>query len=357
MPTFNGAMLRLARQYRGLSQTDLADRINVDSAIISRAENGISEPSLAVIARCAETLSVRPNLFDRAFQPAGIPVSFHAMWRKKQSVAQREIERVLADANFRAWHLRMLMPSIVFEPELPIPSYEPGEYDRSAADIARLVRRAWNIPSGPLPNLTSLVESAGVFVFHADLEKIDVDGLTLRLAGLPPIIVLNKHMPADRMRFTLAHELGHIVMHVYPSEDMETEANQFAREFLAPSNDLRPYFAGQRVDLRTLARLKMEWRISMNSLLYAANDLGFLTARQKTSMWAMFNKLGYKKREPAELDFEHEPTRSDKDLLNAHVQSLGYSWDELAEMLGFPVDDVLEMYGLPKPRHGLRLVS
>lgn len=357
MSTFNGAMLRLARQFRGFHQTDLAERISVDSAIISRAENGISEPSPAVIARCAEALSVHPKLFEKSFHPAGVPVSFHALWRKRQSVSQREIDRVLADANFRAWHLRMLMPSVIFEPELPIPTYEVGEYDKDPAQIAGLVRRAWNIPAGPLPNLTSLVERAGIFVFHADLEKIDVDGLTIRLAGLPPIIILNKHMPADRMRFTLAHEIGHIVMHVYPSEDMEKEANTFARELLIPTNDLHPYLIGQKIELKTLARLKMEWRVSMGSLLYAAGDLRVLTERQKTSMWVMFNKLGYKKREPAELDFEHEPTTSDKELLYTHVQSLGYSWDELAEMLGFPVDDVLDMYGLPKPRRGLRLVS
>lgn len=74
-------------------------------------------------------------------------------------------------------------------------------------------------------------------------------------------------------------------------------------------------------------------------------------------MWSMFNKLGYKKREPAELDFEREPTRSDKDLLYAHIDNLGYSWEELAEMLGFPADDLLEMYNLPKPKRGLRLVT
>ena len=165
---FNGAMLRLARQYRGFHQKELAEKVGVDAAIISRAENAALQPSASVISKCSEVLRVPETFFGSSYQPSGLPMSFHPLFRKRPSVSQREIDRVLADANIRALHLRALLPSVAFEPELALPRFEPGEYDNDCREIARLVRRAWGIPAGPLIDLTSYVERAGVFVFHSE---------------------------------------------------------------------------------------------------------------------------------------------------------------------------------------------
>ena len=356
MSGFNGAMLRLARQFRGFHQKELADRIGVDAAILSRAENGALQPSDAVLEKSADALSVRAAFFDKSYHPSGLPLSFHPMFRKRQSVSQREIDRVLAGANVRAMHLRELMPSIIFEPELTIPHYEPGEYGNDCREIAKLVRRAWSVPTGPLVNLTNYVERAGIFVFHADLEKIDVDGLTLRLVGLPPVVVLNSQMSADRMRFTLAHELAHLVMHSIPTPEMEKEANEFASGLLLPTDDIRPYFRGRRIDLPLLARLKPEWRVSMAALAYAADELGYLGPGQKQLLWKIYSARGYKRNgEPPELNFPVEQTTLNRRLIDAHIE-MGYSLDDLAELFALPVDDVCAMYGIARPRGGLRLV-
>lgn len=357
MPPFNGVMLRLARQYRGFPQKELAGRIGVDAAVLSRAENNAYQPSDSVIAKCATALDVPEEFFRFSYEPIGIPVSFHPMWRKRQSVSQREIDRVLADANIRALHLRLLLPSVSLEPELPLPQYEPGEYGNDCREIARLVRRSWGMPAGPVMNLTAFVERAGVFVFHLDLEQIDVDGLTLRLPGLPPMILLNRHLPADRMRFTLAHEVCHLIAHRVPSAEMEKQANEFASEFLIPRDDVRPYFKGRRIDLTLLAHMKPEWRVSMASLLYAAGDLGYLRPGQSQMLWKKFSAMRYRLREPQELDFPAEQTTLDRFLIEAHVTELGYSMDGVGKMLAFPVSDICNMYGLPKPNRGLRLVN
>jgi Zn-dependent peptidase ImmA (M78 family)/transcriptional regulator with XRE-family HTH domain len=350
-------MLRLARQYRGFHQKELAGRIGVDAAVLSRAENNAYQPSDSVIAKCAIELNVLETFFYFTYEPTGIPVSFHPMWRKRQSVSQREIDRVLADANIRALHLRQLLPSVSMEPELPLPRFEPGEYGNDCREIARLVRRTWGMAAGPVINLTALIERAGVFVFHLDLEQIDVDGLTLRRPGLPPMILLNRYLPADRMRFTLAHELCHLIAHQVPSLEMEKQANDFASEFLIPHNDVRPYFKGRRIDLTLLAHMKPEWRVSMASLLYAAGDLGYLGPGQKQMLWKKFSAMRYRLREPQELDFPIEQTTLDRFLIEAHVAELGYTMEDLSKMLAFPAEDICNMYGLPKPRRGLRVVN
>ena len=55
--------------------------------------------------------------------------------------------------------------------------------------------------------------------------------------------MINSRVPTDRKRMTLAHELGHIVMHSEPihlSKQSEEEAMRFAAEFLMPAHLIRP---------------------------------------------------------------------------------------------------------------------
>jgi Zn-dependent peptidase ImmA (M78 family)/transcriptional regulator with XRE-family HTH domain len=359
VPEFNGAMLRMARQFRGFQQKELAERTHIDPAIISRAENGAVVPSDGVIGRLGQELNVPESLFGFAFQPVGLPISYHPMWRKRQSVSQRETDRVLADANMRGLHLRRMLPSVEFEPELTIPRIEPGECGNDCREIARLVRRAWGMPAGAIANLTEYVERAGIFVFHVDLEKkVDVDGLTLRLAGLPPVIVLNSRMPADRMRFSLAHELAHLVMHPVPTSEMEKQANEFASELLIPSRDIHACFVGKRIDLKLLAQLKPEWRVSMAALLYAAGEIGAIGPGQSQNLWRQYNSHRYKTvGEPPELNFAVEKPSLGEFLVRAHIDDLGYSFAEMTALLGLPEDDIRTMYGLPALRRGLRVIS
>ena len=85
-----------------------------------------------------------------------------------------------------------------------------------------------------------------------------------------PMIVLNSEQPSDRLRFTLAHELGHLVMHRFPGPEMETEANDFASALLMPKNEITIALRGRRIDMATLAAFKPEWRVSMQAILSCA---------------------------------------------------------------------------------------
>jgi Zn-dependent peptidase ImmA (M78 family) len=42
------------------------------------------------------------------------------------------------------------------------------------------------------------------------------------------------------LRWTLVHEIGHILMHRFPTDNMEREADEFAAEFLLPAKDVKP---------------------------------------------------------------------------------------------------------------------
>lgn len=109
----------------------------------------------------------------------------------------------------------------------------------------------------------------------------------------------------DRLRFSLAFQLGHLVMHTYspvPADrEISHEANLFAAELLMPEETIREDFM-DGITLPILAQLKRKWKVSMISLLYRADDLGFLTPNQKRYLVQQFNDAKIRRREPVELD-------------------------------------------------------
>lgn len=353
----NGDLLRIARQYRGFNQRELAERLGVEPSTISRAENGVVQPAESLVLRCAAELRFPKDFFYMPDRIYGLPVSVHSMWRKKAAVSQRDSDEFLAGINIRIVHLRRLLRALEYEPKFPIPRFEVSDFDGDVETIASHVRRTWLLPSGPIANLTSAIESAGIFVFHIDLERTDIDGVTIAAPDVPPCIFLNKNLPGDRMRFTLAHELGHVVMHRYPSENMEDEANQFAGALLVPRIDIHNEFVRRKVDLRLFARLKPIWRVSMQNLLFRAGKLGYISKQQSQYLWRQMNFHKMRLREPPELDVPVEPASLVPQLIELHMNSLKYTVEDMVEMLKVSATDLAEMYGIKPTRPSFRIVS
>jgi len=339
-------MFRLGRQYRDYTQQQVALATGVQPSTISRIENGVLQPSEEVTQRIANHFRLPVSFFKQPEQLYGLPLSVHPMWRKKAAVSQGDIDRALAGMNIHLLHLRKLRSSINFRPVLPLPEMDVESYQGDVAQIAQLLRRTWQMPSGPVRDLTAWVERAGCFVVHLELPDESMDGVTLRSPDLAPCIFLNKQLPADRMRFTLAHELGHLIMHRYPTPDMESEANRFAGAFLVPAADIQPYFSGRRITLQLLASLKPEWRVAMQSLLYRARDLGYVDANQSRYLWMQFNKNRMRMREPPELDFPVEQPTLAPRIVQLHLEELGYSTADLQAVLNMYEEELIQLHSI-----------
>ena len=234
----NGEMLRLARQRIGLRQVDAAPRLGIEQPLLSRMENGVAEITDEVLIR-AERVYGLPKSFYYLTDPVlGAPVSVHPMWRRKADVSARELDAVVAELNIRVIHLRRFLESVEVAHSADVPRLDIDRYE-NPEEIAGIVRAHWKIPRGPILNLTALVERAGILVVHSPLSGASVSGVTFSAPGVPPLVVLNIDQPADRMRFSLAHELGHLVMHRFPSPEMEREAHEFAAALLMPAEEIR----------------------------------------------------------------------------------------------------------------------
>ncbi|AHB77612.2 hypothetical protein X636_20905 [Pandoraea pnomenusa] len=320
---------------------------------LSKLEQGLRPATGTVVARLADALSCPASFFCRSERVYGAPMSAHPFFRKKASVAKGSIERLIADLNVRIGHVRTFLHSADFQPELPFPEYDPEEIG-GAQEVARNVRRAWYAPSGPIGNLTEYAERAGCIVVYCDMPDAGIDGASYRIPDLPPLIFLNRNRPADRLRFSLAHEIGHLVMHRYPTPAMEDEADSFASELLMPASDIGPQLSGLTLD-RAMG-MKPFWKVSMAALIFRATTLGRIDGGKAQWLWRQMSSRGYRTQEPSAVDFPREKSSVFDALLENLTDHLGYTDEDLVQSLDLYHDELAKMYGLRSQR-GLRLVT
>lgn len=347
---FNHELLLLARQYRGRSQAEVAARAGLDQGHYSRIERGLlnTPPSDNSVNAIANALEFPPAFFFQGDELSGLPLSVHdAAWRKRATVKVGDLKRLHAELNIRIMHIRRYLQAIELDAEIPLPRLDVDEMG-GPEKVAQHVRRSWMISPGPINNLTAYCERAGVLVIHCNfVEKID--GVTMRLRDVPPIIFLNESAPADRMRHSLAHELGHLIMHSIPTDSMEEEADSFASELLAPIAEVRSDLIGGKITLERLVQLKKYWKISVASHLYKAGKYGLLNKNQSSYLWRQLSARGWKKSEPEETQFPIEKPSLFNQVISLHEKDLGYDADDLSQMLLCSINDVRAFYGVAAP--------
>lgn len=335
----NPKMITLARESRGLTQSDLANELGVTQGKLSKIEQDLLPVSDETLAELSSFLNYPKNFFHKPDTVCGHAINLH---RKRSALPQKTLRKIDAHLNIRKLHLHTLLDDIEITgngvPECPVAEHGSPE------EVALHIRKLWKVPDGPVENMTNLLEKAGCIVVHCDFESQMIDGVSVRNKDLPPVIFVNKDIPGDRLRFTLAHELGHLVMHTVPSPDAENEADKFASELLMPAKQIMLNFAGSRVDLMKLAGLKPVWKVSMAALLVRAGKLGFLTDRQSQYLWMQFSKAGYRTKEPAQLDIPQERPRLLNEIVKVHLEEISKTHDVLAELLGINESEFAQMY-------------
>lgn len=371
----NGGMLLLARNRRRKTQTELAAESGVAQAAISRIENGTKDAlSQEEIQSIARSLGFPVSFFYEQEPLYRTPMSLHgAAFRKKASVPAKDQHEVVSLANLYVMHFRKLLDAVDLEPEFPLLQFEVIDDKSSvsenangvtsASEAAGKVRAAWQVGDGPILNLVRFVEATGVFVVEGDFGKADIDGVTLRPPGMKPVIVLNRNRPADRKRFSLAHEYGHVVLHAFPYEAMELEANEFAAELLMPQAGILPDLK-RGVTIPRLGQLKQKWRTAMSALIYRAKTLGAISNEAATTLYKRMSASGYRTKEPVEFDIPAETGKLAGQLVDLHLNELGYTLEELAEAVKIEPVEFAVMHGLAtpevverlKPKPKLRLV-
>jgi Zn-dependent peptidase ImmA (M78 family)/transcriptional regulator with XRE-family HTH domain len=350
--TINPRMITLAREAEGLTQSALAHSAGVSQATLSKVEHGLEEPNAILIDSMASECKVPREFFVQADDVLGESVVdfYH---RKRLTLPAKPLKRAHAVVNVIRLETLRLLRQLELTDVAPFPTLPSNEYS-SPTEVAALVRGTWRIPAGPLPDLVSLIEAAGVPIVTLDLGHEKLSAVSLPGLESRHVVVLNSALPASHQRFALAHELGHLVMHsAVPTPEMETDADEFASAFLMPSSDIEPQLRGLR--FRDLGTLKSIWRVSLAALIRRAHDLGSITDRQYRWFNMQLNKLpGGRKHEPGE--FAREEPRLMRHVVEHYQRDLGYNLDDLARLMITERETLAERY-LGEPPRTLRAVG
>lgn len=323
---FNPEMLTLARESRGLTQTDLARECGVAQSHISRYENGNLLLTQESIQRFARTLGYPEKFFEQSDQVFGLGTSF-LFHRKRQTLGAGDMRRLEAEINVARMRIGRLLRGLEHEHVNDFATYTPHE-DGTPEDIGQMMRAAWKLPSGPIRNLTHAVESAGGIVVYYPFASKKVDGVSLWVPPTPPLFFLNDTFPTDRTRWTLAHEIGHVVMHRHVSVEIEQEADQFASEFLMPGDAIRDEL--HNLTLAKAASLKLNWRVSIQALVRRARDLGVIAQARYKSLCVQISRAGMRTREPNPI--EPEQPQNLNSILRVHTDEHGYTLEEISAL-------------------------
>jgi Zn-dependent peptidase ImmA (M78 family)/transcriptional regulator with XRE-family HTH domain len=313
---FNGQRLRLARVFRGLTQSEVAWEVAASSALISQLESGGRDPSDELLEALSHVLG-----FETAFFAERTEDEFkedECNFRRRRTTPEKLQKRLLAHGTLLGLVIRHLtknldMPAFAV-PEIKVASNE--EIERAAETVREQLGLSLD---EPVTSLGRVVERSGVVLTRLKLPAEEIEAFS-RFGMVSVIEVDTNSTAGSGALFDMAHELGHGVMHRgvrTGNPDTEEQADRFAAAFLLPRTAFRrEFWTGGRLDWNYLLELKRRWLTSVTTLVRRAYELNIIDAatyrRARKHMYAQ----GWANGEP------DEPAVERPELLEAALRAL-----------------------------------
>jgi Zn-dependent peptidase ImmA (M78 family)/DNA-binding XRE family transcriptional regulator len=339
-----GARIEQARRLRGLSQRELADRIDRSKTTVSKYEREVTLPDSAKLMEIAEALDIDLSYFLRNPRVGDIEPAYRTFSSMLVKEENAIVERI------RDWLERYLeVESILSVDALDFEWPEGVPYRVSSMkeveQAALQLRDAWEIGRDPIENLTERLEDHALRVGSIEApDAFDACAFEAQVNGGIPVVVFNEKCPGDRQRFSIGHELGHLVLEVEGDLKEEKACDRFSGAFLVPQevfvNDVGE--ERRRISQRELELLKQKYGVSMQALVYRMKDLGVLSDHHAGQIFRWFRETGNHKKEPGKPVPREQPQRFERMVQHALAEGL-ISDRRAAELLGRDAD------GLPEP--------
>jgi Zn-dependent peptidase ImmA (M78 family)/DNA-binding XRE family transcriptional regulator len=295
-----GDKIRQAREIRGKTQAELAQEVSRHKTLIAQVELGFKEPSDELMEAIALATKFPLAFFN---SPPHLEFSISdVIFRAKAGISRRAI---LNGVRYTEHVFNIALALSRKLKSIPV-LIKPIAGNPIAA--ARETRKLMNIhPHEPIVNIVRTLERAGVWCFA--LPRLD-DGDAFCLwvetdRRAIPVIAVSSTAPVDRLRLSVSHELGHLVMHqgmlLHSRKEVEEEAFAFAAEFCLPAQAMEQEMIGA-ITLTSLARIKLRWGISIAALIRRAHDLKIITTRQYHYLFQQLSAKGWRTQEPPQLN-------------------------------------------------------
>lgn len=308
--------LRNARKAMRLTQEELGTRIGITRQAISAYETGEKTPDPETFVRLTDELQ-QPHAYFTSDDREVFGEYGPRFFRK---IGPNTARRNDACAILGHWFVQVVryLDEIVNYPLVNVPfAARPGNpsgryTDEEIERAAEECRRQWGLGFGPISNVLALLESKGIAACRYDIENERIDAFSFWCGDRPFIFMASEKESGVRIRFDLAHELGHLVMHRWIDADeivnpktlkmIEAEADRFAGAFLLPRRSFPNEVYTPRLD--AFLHLKRRWLISVQAMVYRCRDLGVIDEVQFTNLYKQISFRRWRTREP--LDHPEE---------------------------------------------------
>ena len=310
-----GRHMRQGRIAAGLTQDEavgeLEERgISLTKAGLSKYERGGSAPKPTVLRGLAAVYGVEVGFF---LEEAGVEVEWLA-FRKAAKLGKTAQERMKAIAESQVDAFVTLRRALEPWRQTESPACTTVREIDDIETAALTPRRHWDLGMQPIESVTGAIEDSGGIVVELDDDQDLFGGLSGWADDATPIVAVSRAVTDDRRRFSLAHELGHLVMNIEADLDEKTEerwAHRFAAAFLVPAEVARRELGERRrhLDFRELMLLKQKHGLSMAAWIFRASDLGIIEQAHARTLFAEMGQRGWRRHEPVDFEGEEQPTK------------------------------------------------
>ena len=323
---FQGERLKSARLLRGMTLAALQDITGISKQSISLYENDDNEPGYERGFKLAQALHVPYEFFlqkDTCETKTSATyfrslTSASKMSRTSQSLKLEYVAKLYEALLTYIDFPRLNLPKVKYKGGYSIYNEEDCKaMCQELEQIALKVREHWGLGTEPIADLQYVLESNGIIVTGFDTNEDSIDAFSQRTIVAKKdvcfIAVDQGSKPEGRIRFDMAHELAHILIHPWSEEidsitreefkTREYEANVFASAFLLPRDSFGKDVQAYPTDIKFYLWLKKKWKSSMQSMMYRSNQLGYITNNQFQYMMRQVSKNGWRKKEPGDEPF------------------------------------------------------
>lgn len=265
----------------GLTLDELCAKMGniVSKQSLSKYEKGVMMPENKVIVALAKALEVNLEYFFRPLSTIS-KVEF----RKRSSLGvkkQEQVKECVRDIAERYITVEQLLNiNIAFHN--PIKDIMVNDCN-VVENAVRELRKSWWTGLRNLSNVVELLEDKGIKVLLVDFDE-SFEGLSAWVNDNEfPVVVINKKMTVERIRFTAMHELGHLLLTIpsdLPEKEKEKICHRFANAMLLPKEALLEEVGEKRssISLPELIAIKEQYGISVAATMMRMKDLGIISA-------------------------------------------------------------------------------
>ncbi|MFS0752619.1 XRE family transcriptional regulator [Oceanobacillus sp. 1P07AA] len=307
---FNGARLKEARLYNKMTITSLAEELNVTKQMVSKYENGKSEPSFEKSLQLNNILGYPREFF---YTIEKFPIQNEGTFFRSRLTATQKSKEPASIALKYSVIVRDYLEQFIDFPTLQ--NREVYEGKDNIEEIALSIRKSMDLGLDPIQDIIEVAELMGFTVINMNYQEDKVDAFSSMNTINDNnyfIITTGDSGSFYRQQFSIAHEIGHWALHqnINPQEldkdeykVIEAEANKLASILLLPQESFGKELKSKIVDeIDTYYNLKRKWKVSMAAMIKRARDLNIISSDQEAKLYKQMHYRKWRNPEPFDLE-------------------------------------------------------